>query len=108
MPGTPPSTSPVSSNPSPDSRGCQRSIQCDFGIRLDRRLAGSLRSPAAVETLSAMLEGGHHAAYRLVEQQLDDALQDPRLEIEIDKEIDPATARHRVEDPMVVEVAERA
>src|SRR5260370_40250688 len=32
MPGTPPYTSPASSNPSPDSPGCQRSLHYDFGI----------------------------------------------------------------------------
>ncbi len=42
-----------------------------------------------------------------MEQQLDDALQDPRLELEIDKEIEAAAARHLLEHPMVVEVAER-
>ncbi len=54
-----------------------------------------------------MLEGGDHAAHRLAEQHLDDALQHPRLELEIDKEIDAAAARRRLEHPVVVEVAER-
>src|SRR5205823_2748670 len=71
-------------------------------------LARSLRGGGAVEVLRAVFEGGDHSAHRLMEQQLDDALQDPRLEFEIDKEIEPATACHLLEHPVVVEVAERA
>ena len=54
-----------------------------------------------------MLEGGDHAAYRLVKQHLDDALQEARLELEIDKEVDAAAARRLFENPVIVEIAER-
>src|SRR6202040_1615449 len=53
-----------------------------------------------------MFESAVHAAHRFVEQHLDDALQEARLEFEVDKEIEAATARHLLEHPMVVEVAE--
>src|ERR1700686_751006 len=42
-----------------------------------------------------------------MKQHLDDPLQNPRLELEIDKEIEAATARHLLEDPIVVQIAER-
>jgi hypothetical protein len=38
------------------------------------------------------LEGGHHAAHGFVEQDLDDLLQQLRAELEIDVEVDRATA----------------
>src|SRR6266568_458932 len=81
---------------------------CSSGSSLDCGFAGSCGRRGAVEVLRAVFEGGDHAAHRLVEQELDDALQDPRLEFEIDKEIEPAAAGHPVEDPVVVEVAKRA
>ena len=54
-----------------------------------------------------MLEGGDHAAHRLMKQHLDDPLQEARLELEIDKEVDAAAARRLFENPVIVEIAER-
>ena len=44
----------------------------------------------AVKVAGALLEGADHAADRLAEQDLDQPLQQARLEFEIDKKADPA------------------
>src|SRR5260370_34569239 len=64
-----------------------------------RRLADMARRRGAVEVAGAFFEGADHAAHRLAEEDLDHLLHQPRLEFEIDKEIDPAAARHSFEDP---------
>src|SRR5215468_10644759 len=72
--------------------------------RLLERLAG-----AAVEPRRSVLEGGHHPAYSLAEQRSNNLLQQHRAELEIDVKVDNgAAAWRRFEDPVVVQVPERA
>src|SRR4051812_6097772 len=61
----------------------------------------------AVELGGAALEGGDHAAYGFVEQDLDGGLQQPRLELEVDEELDVAAIGMRVEDPVAFQPLER-
>ena len=60
------------------------------------------------DDIAAFLEGGDHALDGLVEQGADQLLQHPRAELEIDVEVDQADILMGDEDPVVVEVAERA
>src|SRR3954447_17089981 len=70
------------------------------------RFPGWMGFRGAVELPRAALEGGNHAAHRLVKQHLDDALQYSRAKFEIDKELDPAAARRPLENPVIVQVFE--
>ena len=65
--------------------------------RAARPAAGRRRSAttAGIELPRPGLEGGDHAAHRLVEQEADQVLQDLRLELEVDIEVDQAAVRMR-------------
>ena len=62
----------------------------------------------AVELPGAGFEGADHARDRLVEQKTDQLLQNARLELEVNAEVDDAAAVIGLDEaPVVVEVAER-
>ncbi|HMH71365.1 MAG TPA: hypothetical protein VK554_03545, partial [Bradyrhizobium sp.] len=68
-------------------------LYCGFSCRIVGR--------STIKDLGALLKGGNHAPNRFAEQHFDQALQDPRLELEIDEKIEATAARHPLEDPMV-------
>src|SRR3546814_9556817 len=79
------------------------------GVAQPLRLRGArTRHPLAraVELVGAGLEGADHAAHRLVEETFDDLLQQLGAELEVDVEVDEATLRVVLEDPVVLEVLE--
>src|SRR5215471_10022051 len=73
-----------------------------------RGLAGPVLRRRAVEITGAFFKRADHAADRCAEQNLDQPLQQMRLELEIDKEAHPAASRIGCKSPMVVEIAERS
>jgi hypothetical protein len=77
-------------------------------IGIDRAIGSPSRRPRPVEFSGAGFEGGDHAAHRFGEQRLDQLLQEPGAELEIDVEVDRAALRVVFEDPVVVEILERA
>ena len=81
------------------------------GNAADRR---DVLAQRRVELARAGLEGGDHAPRGLVEEDADEALQELRAELEVDVEVDERASprklragRHRLEDPVVVEMLER-
>src|SRR5215472_8201790 len=71
-----------------------------------RGLAGPVLRRRAVEVKGAFFEGAHHAAHRLVEQHFDQPLQQARLEFEIDKKTDAASALNRGKAPVIGQITE--
>src|SRR5215472_5318477 len=70
------------------------------------RLTGAALRRRAVEVKGAFFEGAHHAAHRLVEQHFDQPLQQARLEFEIDKKTDAASALNRGKSPVIGQITE--
>jgi hypothetical protein len=79
-----------------------------WAIGIDRAIGSTGARPRPVELSGTGLEGGDHAAHGLGEQRLDQPLQEPGAELEIDVEVDRAALRVVFEDPVVVEILERA
>src|SRR5215472_8536515 len=71
-----------------------------------RGLTGAALRRRAVEVKGAFFEGAHHAAHRLVEEHFDQPLQQARLEFEIDKKTDAASALNRGKSPVIGQITE--